>query len=58
MPAVAGAENAQVAAARSRHVGGVNASMADASVRFFNNDISLLVWQAFGTMDGEEVEAE
>ena len=39
MPATAGAENAQVAAARSRHTGGVNAAMCDASVRFFRNDI-------------------
>jgi len=56
MPAVAGAENAQVAAARSRHVGGVNASLCDASIRFFSDDISLIVWQALGSMDGGETE--
>jgi hypothetical protein len=57
MPAVAGAASAQVAAARSRHTGGVNASLCDASIRFFRDDISLNVWQALGTMDGGEIEA-
>ena len=57
MPAVAGAEAAQVAAARSRHTGGVNAAMCDASVRFFSDSISLNVWQALGSMNGGEVDA-
>jgi prepilin-type processing-associated H-X9-DG protein len=57
MPATAAASNQQVAAARSRHTGGVNASMCDASVRFFRDDINLNVWMAFGSMDGEEAEA-
>jgi prepilin-type N-terminal cleavage/methylation domain-containing protein len=56
MPAVAGAPNAQVAAARSRHTGGVNASLCDASIRFFRDDIALQVWQALGSMDGDEIE--
>jgi prepilin-type N-terminal cleavage/methylation domain-containing protein/prepilin-type processing-associated H-X9-DG protein len=55
MPAVAGARNAQVAAARSRHSGGVNASMCDGSVRFIPNSIPLATWQALGTMNGREV---
>ncbi|MCI0380916.1 MAG: DUF1559 domain-containing protein [Gemmataceae bacterium] len=55
MPAVAGARNAQVAAARSRHTGGVNASLCDGSVRFVSNSISLRTWQALGTMNGGEV---
>jgi prepilin-type N-terminal cleavage/methylation domain-containing protein/prepilin-type processing-associated H-X9-DG protein len=55
MPAVAGARNAQVYAARSRHTGGVNASLCDGSVRFFSNSMALGVWQALGTMDGGEV---
>jgi prepilin-type N-terminal cleavage/methylation domain-containing protein/prepilin-type processing-associated H-X9-DG protein len=55
MPAVAGARQSQVAAARSRHSGGVNASMCDGSVRFVNNGIWLQVWQAMGTMNGAEV---
>jgi prepilin-type N-terminal cleavage/methylation domain-containing protein/prepilin-type processing-associated H-X9-DG protein len=44
-------------AARSRHVGGVNAAMADGSVRFFMNGISLASWQALGTMNGSDVPA-
>jgi prepilin-type N-terminal cleavage/methylation domain-containing protein/prepilin-type processing-associated H-X9-DG protein len=43
------------AAARSRHSGGVNASMADGSVRFFRNSISPSIWQALGTRAGGEV---
>lgn len=55
MPAVAGAFNAQQNAARSRHAGGVNALLCDSSVHFFAENIALAVWQALGTMDGEEV---
>jgi prepilin-type N-terminal cleavage/methylation domain-containing protein len=54
MPAVAGAGNAQVNAARSRHAGGVVASYCDGSARMVSDDVSLIVWQAYGTMDGEE----
>jgi prepilin-type N-terminal cleavage/methylation domain-containing protein len=57
MPAVGGPEGAQVAAARSRHIGGVNAALCDASVRFFNDSIALNVWGAYGSMNGGEVEA-
>jgi len=42
------------AAARSRHPGGVNASMCDASVRFVADSIDLLVWRAMATRDGGE----
>lgn len=42
------------AAARSYHSGGVNASMADGSARFFSNNISLAVWNALGTRGGGE----
>jgi prepilin-type N-terminal cleavage/methylation domain-containing protein/prepilin-type processing-associated H-X9-DG protein len=41
-------------AARSRHFGGVNASMCDGSVRFFANDIDPTIWQALGSMNGGE----
>lgn len=58
MPAVAGARNAQVTAARSRHPGGVNAAFCDGSVRFTGNDIALNPWQAMGSMNGEEVVSE
>jgi prepilin-type N-terminal cleavage/methylation domain-containing protein len=54
MPAVAGAREAQVAAARSRHSGGVIAAMCDASVQFIPDGIDLDVWQAMGSMDGKE----
>jgi prepilin-type N-terminal cleavage/methylation domain-containing protein/prepilin-type processing-associated H-X9-DG protein len=48
-------EAQDTAAARSRHVGGVNASMADGSVRFFSNGIDLYTWRALGTAHGREV---
>lgn len=46
------------ASARSRHPGGVNASMCDASVRFVTDSIDLLVWRAMATRDGGEVVSE
>lgn len=42
------------AAARSRHPGGVNASMCDGSVHFFNDSIDLGVWRALATRAGGE----
>jgi prepilin-type processing-associated H-X9-DG protein len=48
------ADGNMFAAARSRHSGGVNAAMADASVRFFQDGISQTVWQALGTRAGGE----
>ena len=42
------------AAARSRHPGGVNAAMADASVRFVSEDVDEPVWQAACTRAGAE----
>jgi len=57
MPAVAGSRTAQVAAARSRHPGGVIAAFCDGSVRFMNDDIALFAWQAMGSMNGEEAGA-
>ncbi|MDW8244417.1 MAG: DUF1559 domain-containing protein [Thermogemmata sp.] len=43
------------AAARSRHPGGVNAAMADGSVRFIRDSIDVNVWRAMGTRSGGEV---
>lgn len=40
--------------ARSRHPGGVNHTMADASVRFIGDTIDLTAYQALGTKDGNE----
>jgi prepilin-type N-terminal cleavage/methylation domain-containing protein/prepilin-type processing-associated H-X9-DG protein len=53
MPVALG--NPQRAAARSRHTGGVNAGMADGSVRGFRNSISAATWSALGTMANGEV---
>src|SRR5262245_39726543 len=45
----------QYLAARSRHSGGVNASMCDGSVRFVRNAIDLVTWQAMASSNGGEV---
>jgi prepilin-type processing-associated H-X9-DG protein len=45
----------EVAAARSRHAGGVNVVMADGSTQFITDGIALTVWQALGSIDGGEV---
>lgn len=42
-------------APRSYHSGGVNAAMADGSVHFYKNTISILTWRALSTMSGKEV---
>ena len=52
--AVRFANAARSNAARSRHSGGVNAALADGSIRFFSNDLTLTNWQHLGDMDGGE----
>jgi prepilin-type processing-associated H-X9-DG protein len=42
-------------AARSRHPGGVNVVMCDASVQFVVDDVDLATWRAASTTKGEEV---
>jgi prepilin-type N-terminal cleavage/methylation domain-containing protein/prepilin-type processing-associated H-X9-DG protein len=42
-------------AARSRHPGGVNVVLCDASVHFISDEVDGLTWRAMGTMAGEEV---
>jgi prepilin-type N-terminal cleavage/methylation domain-containing protein/prepilin-type processing-associated H-X9-DG protein len=42
-------------AARSGHSQGVNAAMADGSVRFVRNSINLTTWRAMATRNGGEV---
>jgi len=42
-------------AARSRHAGGVQAMMCDASVRFVEDAIASNVWMALGTSQGAEI---
>jgi prepilin-type N-terminal cleavage/methylation domain-containing protein/prepilin-type processing-associated H-X9-DG protein len=44
----------QYFAARSKHPGGVNASLCDGSVRFFNDGVSWDVWQALTSAQGGE----
>ena len=41
-------------AARSRHPGGVNAAMADGSVRFLKNSVHIQTWRALSTSRGNE----
>ena len=43
------------AAARSYHEGGVQGAMADGSVRFFSENINLVIWNGAGTRGGSEV---
>ncbi len=43
---------AAYASARSAHTGGVNALLADGSVRFFTDGIQKDVWRAWGTKSG------
>jgi prepilin-type N-terminal cleavage/methylation domain-containing protein/prepilin-type processing-associated H-X9-DG protein len=45
-------------AARSRHPGGVNVAFADGSVRMVQDGVTPAVWQAMGSMNGEETVAE
>jgi prepilin-type N-terminal cleavage/methylation domain-containing protein/prepilin-type processing-associated H-X9-DG protein len=40
--------------ARSRHPGGVNLVMADGSVSFIGNDITLPIWQGMASRDGAD----
>jgi hypothetical protein len=40
---------------RSRHAGGVQACMADASVEFISQNIDTTIWNAMGTIDRGEV---
>jgi prepilin-type N-terminal cleavage/methylation domain-containing protein/prepilin-type processing-associated H-X9-DG protein len=44
-----------MAAARSRHPGGVHAAMCDGSVHFVVDDVDLATWRAASTIKGEEV---
>lgn len=50
-----GLENDGIFAARSYHPGGVNAAMADGSVRWFSSGIDIKTWNALGTRAGGEV---
>lgn len=41
--------------ARSRHAGGVNASLCDGSVRFIGDDIAMNIWRALSTIRNQEL---
>lgn len=45
----------RLAAARSRHGGGVNAGFCDGSVRFLSDEIEKAAWHALWTRNGREV---
>jgi prepilin-type N-terminal cleavage/methylation domain-containing protein/prepilin-type processing-associated H-X9-DG protein len=45
-------------AARSRHLGGVNALLGDGSVRFVGNSVDLATWRGLGSMNGNELLGE
>jgi prepilin-type processing-associated H-X9-DG protein len=44
--------------ASSRHNGGVNVLMSDGSSRFVADEVSVIVWRALGTRNGDEVIGE
>ncbi len=50
-----GAPTVAIVTAASNHAGGVNAMLADGSVRFVKSTISAGVWRALGTPQGGEV---
>jgi prepilin-type N-terminal cleavage/methylation domain-containing protein/prepilin-type processing-associated H-X9-DG protein len=45
-------------ASRSRHPGGVNVSLCDASVQFVSDDVDIQIWRGFGSRAGDEVGGE
>ena len=54
LPCVATNGNAESAASRSRHPGGVQVALCDGSVRFMPETIGLDVWRAAGSIEGSE----
>lgn len=56
MPAITSRPTEQVAAARSRHTGGVNVVLCDGSVDFMTGDVEILIWKSMGTINGSEVD--
>ena len=55
VPDIAGQQHMGFFAARSNHPGGVNALLADGSVRFIGQTIPLDAWRSLGTCRGGEV---
>jgi prepilin-type N-terminal cleavage/methylation domain-containing protein/prepilin-type processing-associated H-X9-DG protein len=55
MPCAAGSVTNAYTLARSKHPGGVNACLADGSVRFVSDSITPATWLAMGSRNGGEV---
>ncbi len=55
MPCTNGSSLTRQNTARSRHTGGVNAVLADGSVRSVSNSTSQAAWQAMGSMDAGDI---
>ncbi len=59
MPCVPASGTNGQQAARSRHPGGVDALLADGSVKFFTDSVPIAVWRSFGSpADGEITASE
>ena len=56
LPCLAGATNDSdtTAASRSRHPGGVHVGMCDGSAHFISDTITPDIWQASGSIAGDE----
>jgi len=54
LPCVPAPWDKATATSRSRHPGGVNVLLVDGSVRFVQQEISLVTWRALGTIHGGE----
>jgi prepilin-type N-terminal cleavage/methylation domain-containing protein len=52
------ADRALVYSARSQHIGGAHVALADGTVRFVSDNLSLTIWRALGTHKGGEVLGE
>jgi prepilin-type N-terminal cleavage/methylation domain-containing protein/prepilin-type processing-associated H-X9-DG protein len=50
-----GSDKSAYAGSRSKHSGGVNALLADGSVRFIKNSVSMPTWLGLNTIDSGEV---
>lgn len=53
-----GSHNYGLTAARSRHVGGVNVTLCDGSVRFVSDNVDIRTWQSVATRGQGEVIAD
>jgi Tfp pilus assembly protein PilE len=51
-------DRALVYSSRSYHIGGAHITLADGSVRFISENLSLVTWQALGTQGNSEVLGE